>query len=302
MKWDKLKHFYQVVKAGSFVQAGENIHLSQSSLSRSVQDLEYSLKTKLFERKGRGVILTTQGEILFNATKKMFETLNKATTTINEEASEPQGPLKLATTVSFANFMLVHHLPDFVKRFPKIKLSICGTDDILDLAIREADVALRTKITSQSGLIHRYIMTSYMQLFASKEYLAEFGTPKKPEELDKHRLVGVSTNIVHPFSNINWHLSLGCPTGEIRESYLDVSSGYSMRRAGEVGLGIVTLSKDHPIPKDSNLVRVLPDIKGQDVDNYYIYPEHLKNSMRVQVLGDYLEAIWNSTNQTKKAS
>ncbi len=301
MKWDKLKHFYHVVKAGSFVQAGENIHLSQSSLSRSVQDLEYTLKTKLFERKGRGVILTSQGETLFQATKEMFTTLNKATTTINEESSEPQGLLKLATTVSFANFMLIQHIPEFMKRYPKIRLAINGTDDILDLAIREADVTLRPKIYSQRGLIHRYMMTSYMQLYASKEYLAEFGVPEKSEDLDKHRLISVTSSIIHPFNNINWHLSLGCPTGSIRDPYIQVSSGYAMRKAGEVGLGIITLSANHPIPKESPLVQVLPGVRGQDIHNYYIYPEHLKNSKRVQVFGDYLAEIWDSDKQALEA-
>src|SRR5579883_1717631 len=98
MDWDKLKQFYYVARAGNFTRAGEKLHISQSALSRSVRNLEDYLKTKLFQRNTRGVILTKQGEILLEQVSHMINSIQKAETIIREEDSEPQGNLKIAAT------------------------------------------------------------------------------------------------------------------------------------------------------------------------------------------------------------
>ena len=71
MDWDKLRIFHAVAYAGSLTHAGDVLHLSQSAVSRQISSLEESLNTVLFHRHARGLILTEQGELLFEATKTM---------------------------------------------------------------------------------------------------------------------------------------------------------------------------------------------------------------------------------------
>ena len=72
MDWDRLKTFYHVATAGSISRAMDTIHLSQSAITRQIQSLEHSLKTKLFKRHTKGITLTEQGTYLFEETEKIF--------------------------------------------------------------------------------------------------------------------------------------------------------------------------------------------------------------------------------------
>ena len=76
MDWDRLKTFYHVATAGSISRAMDTIHLSQSAITRQIQSLEHSLKTKLFKRHTKGITLTEQGSYLFEETEKIFADLN----------------------------------------------------------------------------------------------------------------------------------------------------------------------------------------------------------------------------------
>jgi DNA-binding transcriptional LysR family regulator len=78
MDWDKLRIFHAVADAGSLTHAGDSLHLSQSAVSRQIRSLEESLNTTLFHRHARGLILTEQGELLFEATRAMNKRLDAA--------------------------------------------------------------------------------------------------------------------------------------------------------------------------------------------------------------------------------
>ena len=77
MDWDKLRIFHAVADAGSLTHAGDTLHLSQSAVSRQIRSLEESLNTILFHRHARGLILTEQGELLFDATKSMSKRIDQ---------------------------------------------------------------------------------------------------------------------------------------------------------------------------------------------------------------------------------
>jgi DNA-binding transcriptional LysR family regulator len=89
MDWDRLKTFYHVATAGSISRAMDTIHLSQSAITRQIQSLEHSLKTKLFKRHTKGITLTEQGSYLFEETEKIFADLNSIEKKIVEYKSVP---------------------------------------------------------------------------------------------------------------------------------------------------------------------------------------------------------------------
>ena len=88
MDWDKLRIFHAVADAGSLTHAGDTLHLSQSAVSRQIRALEEGLNTTLFHRHARGLILTEQGELLFDATKSMSKRLDAASARIRDSEEE----------------------------------------------------------------------------------------------------------------------------------------------------------------------------------------------------------------------
>lgn len=288
MDLDKLKTFYFIARIGNFSKAAERLGVSQSCLSRQILTLEKDLGLKVFIRSQKGLKLTKEGEVLFASTARILEELEGAFAIIQDEQGIPQGPIRISTTFSLANQLLIYHMPEFLKKYPKINVSIYGNDITHDFTTREVDVALRPRIPERVDLIQEFIMASPLQLFASKQYLEEFGMPKKPSDLDKHRLIAHGGLVGLPLRDIDWHLGLGA-SGHERKPYFEINSGMGGRIAAELGFGIVTLSADHPIPENSNLVRVLPDVEGPLVETYYIYPKHLADSRRIEVFGEFIK-------------
>ena len=166
MDWDKLRIFHAVADAGSLTHAGDTLHLSQSAVSRQIRSLEESLKTILFHRHARGLILTEQGELLFDATKSMSKRIDAASARIKDSEEEIYGELRVTTTIGFGSLWLAPRLPKLYEAYPQLKIDLMLEERVLDLPMREADVAIRMKEPSQADLIRKRLMTVKMRLYA----------------------------------------------------------------------------------------------------------------------------------------
>lgn len=118
MDWDKLRIFHAVADAGSLTHAGDTLHLSQSAVSRQVRALEETLGVTLFHRHARGLILTEQGELLFDATTAMVKRLEAAAARIRDSEDEVFGELRVTTTTGFGTLWLAPACPRFTRSFP----------------------------------------------------------------------------------------------------------------------------------------------------------------------------------------
>ncbi|MBO6884917.1 MAG: LysR family transcriptional regulator, partial [Marivita sp.] len=189
MDWDKLRIFHAVADAGSLTHAGDTLHLSQSAVSRQIRALEESLNTVLFHRHARGLILTEQGELLFDATRSMNKRIEAATARIRDSEEEVFGELRVTTTIGFGSLWLAPRLPKLYEKYPDLNIDLMLEERVLDLPMREADVAVRMKEPSQADLIRKKLMSIRMRLYASPEYLAQNGTPETMEDMAHHRLI-----------------------------------------------------------------------------------------------------------------
>ena len=287
MDWDKLRVFHAVAEAGSFTHAGETLNLSQSAVSRQISALEESLNVPLFHRHARGLILTEQGELLFRTARDVFGKLAMTEALLAESRENPQGPLKITTTVAFGSLWLTPRVREFIELFPDIQLSLILDDGELDLAMRQADIAIRMMPPRQPELIQRHLVSMHYHLYASPEYLERCGAPQTVDDLDAHALVVYGEDARLPVPNINWLLDIGRPTGEPRKPVLRIISVYGIYRAVQSGLGIAALP-DYLSRDADNLVEVLPDLRGPSFDAYFVYPEELRHSKRIAVFRDFL--------------
>jgi len=285
MDWDKLRIFHAVADAGSLTHAGDALHLSQSAVSRQVRALEDSLNTTLFHRHARGLILTEQGELLFDATRAMLKRLDAATARIRDSEEEVFGELRVTTTTGFGTLWLVPRLPKLYKKYPDLKIDLMLEERVLDLPMREADVAIRMKEPSQADLIRKRLMSVHMCLFATESYIAERGAPETPEALSDHRLICQNPRSAQVGAGAT--LVSEMMTNDI-SSLLTVNNYFGVLQGVLYDLGIGVLP-DYLAHDFAQLVRVLPDIASIEVPVFLAYPEELRQSKRVSVFRDFVQ-------------
>ncbi len=287
MDWDKLRIFHAVAEAGSFTHAGEVLNLSQSAVSRQISALEESLRTPLFHRHARGLILTEQGELLFRTVREVFLKLAAAEAQISESKDKPSGLLRVTTPVALGTVWLTPRLREFIELYPDIRLNLIVEDEELDLGMREADCAIRTTTPRQPDLIQRHLLTIHVHVFASPAYLKKYGIPKTAADLDNHRIIVYGEDPRPPFPGVNWLLEAGTKPGHRREPALMVNNVYAIMRAVENGIGIAAFP-DYMAQESSRIVQVLPELEGPTYEAYFVYPEELRNSKRIAVFRDFL--------------
>jgi DNA-binding transcriptional LysR family regulator len=288
MDWDKLRVFHAVAEAGSFTHAGDTLNLSQSAVSRQISALEEALQVPLFHRHARGLILTEQGEALNRTVREVFAKLAVTEALLTESKEKPAGRLKVTTTVGFGSAWLAPRLQDFLEMYPDVSISLLLDDSDLDLAMREADVAIRMHPPKQPDLVQRHLMNIEWQVCASPDYLKKHGVPQRPEDLDAHKLI-LFGDYHPPVSDVNWLAEAGRRPGNPRRALLEVNSTQAVMLAVRSGLGIGALP-DFVMAEAPDLVRILPDLKAPKVEVYFVYPEELRNSKRVAVFRDFLLA------------
>ncbi|MCR8725062.1 LysR family transcriptional regulator [Frigidibacter sp. ROC022] len=284
MDWDKLRIFHAVADAGSLTHAGDTLHLSQSAVSRQIRALEESLNTTLFHRHARGLILTEQGELLFEATNAMIKRLDTAAARIRDSEEEVFGELRVTTTTGFGTLWLAPRLSALYAKYPNLKIDLILDERVLDLPMREADVAIRMKEPSQADLIRRRLMNIRMRLYATEEYLSERGVPEQLEDLAAHRLICQHAGAFQVQAGANLVQEL---MAHDIPSTLTVNNYFGVLQAvlSSLGVGVLPdyLTEDFP-----NLKRVLPQIESTEVPVFLAYPEELRQSKRVTAFRDFV--------------
>jgi len=288
MDWDKLRVFHAVAEAGSFTHAGDTLNLSQSAVSRQISALEEALQVPLFHRHARGLILTEQGESLNQTVREVFAKLAMTEALLTESRDKPAGRLKITTTVGFGSHWLSPRLLQFLELYQDVTVSLLLDDGDLDLAMREADVAIRMHPPKQPDLIQRHLFEIEWHICASPEYLAKAGTPATLEDLDKHKLI-LFGDYHPPVPDINWLAQAGRRQGAPRRAVLEVNNLASMAQIIKAGLGIGALPGWMSQEMDG-LVKLLPEAPRPKVDCFFVYPEELRHSKRVAVFRDFLLA------------
>ena len=286
MDWNKLKAFYEVAINKSISKASTKLNISQSAISRQIQDLELDLQTLLFIRHQKGVQLTEQGENLFNAVNKIKFSISDFERKLIEKKTKPSGKLTISTTVGFGSTWLTPRINKFTDKYPDIQVSLLMSDEEIDLSNRSADVAVRVKKPTQLNLIYKKFVNFHNHIYGSSDYLQKHGIPRNVNDLDKHKLICFGAGLPSPISNIDWILKVGKDIGK-RKPKFRVNSIYGISLAIEKGAGLASLP-DYMISNKPHLVRVLPNIEGPSYQTYFVYPEGFKNDKRLKIFRDFL--------------
>lgn len=282
--------------AGSLTHAGDTLHLSQSAVSRQIRALEDSLNTTLFHRHARGLILTEQGELLFDATVAMTKRLDAAAARIRDSEEEVFGELRVTTTTGFGSLWLAPRLSKLYDLYPDLTIDLMLEEKVLDLPMREADVAIRMKEPSQADLVRKRLMNIRMRLYASPEYIAKHGLPERIEDISKHRLICQNPRSAQVASGLA--LVQRLMTYNV-SSMLTVNNYFGVLQSVIHGLGIGMLP-DYSAQDLRSVIRVLPDVESVEVPVYLAYPEELRQSKRIAAFRDFVEAEILATRRKQR--
>lgn len=286
MDLDRLRVFHAVATAGSLTHAGEQLDLSQSAVSRQISALEDELKVPLFARHARGLSLTEQGERLFDTTKQIFEKLLHVEEELIDSQEQPRGDLRVTATVGIGTFWLAPRLKKFIELYPEMRVHLILHDGELDLAQREADVALRMRQPVQGDLVQRKLFDVTYHIYGSPDYVARKAAPSTVADLDDHDVI-IYGDAPPELSKVNWLADVGRRPGHPRQPKMCVNNIIAMGKAIETGIGLGALP-DYFAHGNDKLLRVLPETLGPNYEVHLCYPDTLRGSKRIAVFRDFL--------------
>jgi DNA-binding transcriptional LysR family regulator len=285
-----LEYFLTVAGCKSMTVAASKLGVSQPTLTKTVRSLELELGVSLFHRHARGLILTEQGELLHHTAHDVFMKLEAARAKLTDSKERPNGELRVQTTPGIGIHWLTPRLGEFIDLYPDIHITLITTDEELDLAMREADVAIRLRLPTQPDLIQRKLFSVRFHAYASPEYIKRFGTPRALDDLDNHRLLLLGgTAVPNHFENRRWLIEVARNGKGPREPTLTINNVLGVMRACQRGIGVALLP-DYLIEENGALVQLFGESDSIALDAYFVYPEELKSVARVQVFRDFLVA------------
>lgn len=191
-RFDALQAFVRVVEAGSFTKAAQTLHMSKTTVSQLIQQLENRLRVRLLNRTTRKVQVTADGEAYYARVVRLLADLKDADASLSGGAAVPSGRLRVDAPSPFALMVLVPGLPEFHAQYPEIQLDLGVSDRMVDVIGDNVDGVIRGGELPDSTLIARRIAELPFGFYAAPAYLERVGRPAHPLELEAapHRVVG----------------------------------------------------------------------------------------------------------------
>ena len=191
-RFDTLLAFVRVVEAGSFTKAAQTLHMSKTTVSQLVQQLEARLQVKLLNRTTRQVKVTAEGAAYYERVVRVLGDLEDADTDLAGELAAPRGRLRIDVPSPFARLILMPARPDFHQRYPDIQIDMGVSDRNIDVIGENVDCVIRGGEITVPSLVTRHIGDLKLGLYAAPDYLRRAGTPQHPTDIesDAHRIVG----------------------------------------------------------------------------------------------------------------
>ncbi len=236
-----LYYFAMVVEHGGFAAAERALGIPKSRLSRRITQLETDMGVRLLQRSTRRFAVTDVGNSVYRHAQTMLAEANAAREVVDRLTAEPRGVVRVSIPVGLAQQQMPMLLPEFLARYPQVRLQLHVSNRKVDLINEGFDVAMRvrSKLDDDGGLIMRSFGHIQELLVASPRYLNAMGRPTDPDELAQHVTLSINEDEVRQ----RWELH--GPDGEIRRVELKPRvSGFDfpmLRSLAEQGVGITLL-------------------------------------------------------------
>lgn len=282
--WELYRSFLAVLREGSLSGAARVLGLAQPTVGRHIAELEKALAVSLFTRSPRGLIATEGARELAPHAKAMAAAADALVRAASGEAGEARGTVRITASEIIGAEVLPPILADFREQHPAVAIELALSNRAEDLLRREADVAVRMVRPTQGALVARHIGRVALGLHAHERYLRTRGIPREFADLGRHAIIGFDRD---PYSRrLSDQLGLRL-TPDIFALRTDSDLAQLAAIRAGFGIGVCQLGIAR---RNSDLVRVLPDSFGFDLDVFVAMHEDLRASRRVRLMFDHLAA------------
>ncbi len=293
-RFDAMRAFVRVVEAGSFTKAAETLHMSRTSVTQLVQQLEAHLRVKLLNRTTRKVNVTEDGAVYYERVARLLSELEDVELELPGTSGVPRGQLRVDVPSPFANMVLVPALPAFHAQYPEIQFEMGASDRKVDLIGENVDCVVRGGEILDGSLAARRIGELRLDVYASPDYLARAGTPLHPADLiDSHHRI-VRFRWLRGNGGFPYAMRRGAETAKVGGQHiLSIDDGNAYLTAGLAGLGVLWLP-DYMARGHVAAGRLTPLFEDWNIDPmplHIAWPPNRHMSRKLRVFIDWVSAL-----------
>lgn len=282
-----MRAFVRVVEAGTFTRAADLLRTPKPTVTKLIQSLEAHVRTKLLNRTTRRVTVTPDGAAYYERVVRLLADIDELDSGMNMSQASLKGRVRIDVSASLALLVIIPALPDFHARYPEIQIDLGVTDRPVDLIAENVDCVVRAGELADQSLIARRVGELRFVTCAAPAYLARYGQPRHPSDLEKDHYVvsyfSTRTGLAFPLK----FLSKDDDIEMVGRYMVSVNDGNAYVAATLSGLGIaqapVFMVQQHLANGD--LLPVLADWTTEPLPLHVVYPpnRHLSNKLRAFV-------------------
>ena len=286
-----MQAFVRVVETRSFTKAADTLHMSKTTVTQLVQQLETRLRVRLLNRTTRKVNVTADGAVYYERAVRLLAEMDDAETSLSSASAVPRGRLRVDVPSPFARLVLVPALPAFHARYPDIQIDMGVSDRVVDIIGENVDCVVRGGTLLDQSLMARSLGDLQLGAYAAPAYLANHGTPIDPRDLEgtHHRIVGflwARSGKTYPYV-----MQRDGEQVEVQGQHaFAFDDGNAYLAAGVAGLGVIWLptymAEAHH--ERGELVPLFADWSFESMPMHVAYPPNRHVSAKLRVFIDWV--------------
>jgi DNA-binding transcriptional LysR family regulator len=237
------------------------------------------------------VHLTADGQAFYERCKDLLDDMDELRSMF-QRAHALRGRLRVDMSSGLARHFVLPRLPEFLDRHPQLEIELSGTDRIVDVVREGFDCVLRVGTVEDSTLAARRLGALPVVTCASPAYIARFGTPKKLEDLDAHRLVHYVSTLGARSPGFEYPTGDGYRTRPMHGA-VTVNSAEAYVGACLAGLGLIQAPRTGvaPLLDDGSFIEVLPKLAAEPMPVTLLYPQRRNLPRRVRAFMDWVAEL-----------
>jgi DNA-binding transcriptional LysR family regulator len=282
--WNQARAFLATAETGSLSAAARQLGQTQPTLGRQIAALEDRLGVQLFDRVGRGLVLTQAGRELMVHVRTMEEAATRFSLAATGRSEEIAGEVSVTASDMMATYSLPPILAALARTAPEIRIRLIASNDLQDLTRREADIALRHVRPTQGDLTARLVAEGTARMYATPGYLDRIGRPASLADLARASFIAMG-----PAEDYARQLGLrGIPVAPAQITH-STDSGLAYWALVREGLGIGIMADDIAA-RTPGIEAILPDLAVVQVPVWLVTHRELHSSRRIRLVYDTLAA------------
>lgn len=287
-----LTAFVRAADGGSFSEAGRQLGITPSAVSKAIKQIEGGLGVSLFQRTSRSMTLTDEGQAFYETCKRVLLDLHDAEEAVAGASNEPVGRVHLDMPIAFGRMHVLPQLPAFRARFPKLALDVTLDDRVADVTDEGIDIAIRVGYLPDSRLIARKLCDQQMAICASPSYLEWKGAPDRLEDLEEHNCMAFKRPQYGRL--VPWFIAgTGGDIEYAPKGDFNANNAEALRDAAISGLGIVQLPRYivGAAIKDGRLKEVLPDVSANAEPIWVVVRDNAARLPKIKAVTGFLREL-----------